>query len=175
MKRHKRFLSFTMMALAAILFVACNGNASQINYSVGAFDSGEYPRTSQASATLIKSRTELDSLCAATFYNDGPLAPEYRETRYLRNLAAEYNDEYFAENALIVYMFKYGSGGWLTRLQDLTKQGDTLTLNVEHLRPISAATAVIVPWTYLLKVSKSDVQGATKVVINATEGVNVFA
>lgn len=174
MKKNKHIISFILLAAAALVLVACNSGASSIDYKVGVRSSEEYPHITKETAILINSRAELDSICAELFYNDGPYAEEYRETKYLRNLAANYNDTYFTTKALVVYMFSDNSAGWSMQINNLILQENTLILSTKHMRPANASATVVVPWTYLIEVKKSEIKDATKVTVSSTEETKLF-
>ena len=84
---------------------------------------------------------------------------------------AEYTDEFFADKALLEVYSYGGSSSYRVRVDRLTVDGNTLTVQYAQISPGPGSTmpANHVEWFLLLEVSQKDIQGVTNIVLEVTK------
>jgi len=85
--------------------------------------------------------------------------------RNLQDLTARYDDDFFIDNALVLYIFTATDGGPRPMPNMLVADADILVIHLETLDNNGLAPAVITYWAIILEVSLADVNGITEVVI----------
>ncbi|MCL2062157.1 MAG: hypothetical protein FWH03_06015 [Firmicutes bacterium] len=81
----------------------------------------------------------------------------------------DYDEQFFAEKALIVYLFSFGTtDNILVEAKQLHKQGDKLILDINFVSISMEASHAISYWAVVLEVDKADISGAVEVEVNKT-------
>lgn len=113
------------------------------------------PETSN-SLFLVKSPQEMDAVLEGIYG-----APD--NEWYPKPVRDEkYNDEYFAENSLVIGLYEFGSGSIRQSIEMLAVEGDTLTVHRSIYYPDGGTDDM--QWRYaLMEVKNSDIEGVVNV------------
>jgi len=79
-----------------------------------------------------------------------------------KNFTENYDNEYFTENALVLYLFGAGNTGGKLDVTNMHINGNELTIFINF--DMGDATAIS-QWTVVLEVSQADVYGVTDIII----------
>jgi len=109
--------------------------------------------------TIVRSKEELDYTASQRYYQywtdaGGPNNPF--NVYYLSDDTEQYDDDFFAENALILYLFTSPNRGGKIDITRVQRQGDELTIITDFHRGSLAALGY---WTVVIEVAQTDVNG----------------
>lgn len=121
------------------------------NYTIMFYKSGSVSAIkSDFDARIIRSYSELTE-----FYNS--------DKEFGSSYVADYNDDFFEENAIVLICLTRPSGSFRDRINKLTRENGKLVVDYTTLKTFSS-TADIKYWRILIQVKKSDVEGITEIV-----------
>ena len=110
---------------------------------------------------IVRSVEELKKICEDVLYAvEG--AWYGHSINLTADLLAKYDEEYFQNKALVLYMFTEANKNILRTVTGMCRKGDTLTLSVQRIVPELPLPAFAY-WTLCLEVSQSDMQGLSQV------------
>lgn len=136
-----------------------NGEQS-ISFQVGAIDNSMGSREDHELLTIARSKDELNEAASTRYYqywtdNGGPY-----NVYYLAELTEKYDEEFFAENALVLYLFDAANAGGTVAINELQKQGTKLIISTDFHMGMWEALSY---WTVVIEVAQTDVFDVTKI------------
>ena len=150
-----------MLVISMVLFSAC-AEGSKVKYNVGYRGNHNADSENHSLNRIVYSIEELDPICDeryyTIYYGDGSEEKVY----YLKEATEKYNEAYFSDKALVLYLFANGHGANSMRIKALHKENETLFISIHDTLRGNAAGAITY-WTFILEVKKSDVIGITNI------------
>jgi len=108
--------------------------------------------------TIVYSKEELDKAASQRYFQYWTDKGGPYNVYYLKGLTDKYNDDFFTENALVLYLFGAGNSGGKLSINQLTRNKDELTIVTNfHEGDLTAISY----WTVVLDVTKADIDGIT--------------
>ena len=168
----KKILMLGVMAVMALGFFAGCGSGIKFSvafegkgYANGAFSftdtSGEELGVHNL-VKLINSFEELKSFCDEV-NNPAFLQESPKYSNDLSKKIREYDEAFFAEKSLIVYLLTAPNAGTSYKIKNLKVDGEELLLDIRIKESKHDSAAVITPWTFLIEVNKADIAGITSI------------
>jgi hypothetical protein len=111
--------------------------------------------------TIVRSRAELNNVVSQRYYQyttdaSGPNNPI--NVYYLGDDTEQYDDVFFAENALVLYLFTSPNRGGKIDITRVQRQGDELTIIKDFH---GGSLTALGYWTVVIEVAQADVDGIT--------------
>jgi len=129
-----------------------------IPFQVGASRNHSSDTKGHALFTIARSKEDLNRAAETRYHqywtNDGGPYNVY----YLADITEQYDDEFFAENALVLYLFGASNTGGGIKINQIQRQDDTLTLITDFHEGMMTALSY---WTVVIEVAQADVYGVT--------------
>lgn len=135
-------------------------NVQSVPFIVAATQNSMSSRENHTLLTIIRSSEELNTATATRYYEYYTDEPQPHYDYYLANLTEKYDDAFFVENALVLYLFEAANTGGTVDIIGLERQGNTLTITKDF--HMGMATAISY-WTVILEVAKADIVGISKI------------
>ena len=162
----KKLVLVGTLMLVILMGVICVGcDDEKIKFTIGVENKSGTSSENHSLITIIRSVQELDEICDEVFYAQDLGGIEQFVSYDLKPLVTKYDTNYFETKAIIVYFLTHGSGSTTTTLKSLSKNDDTLTLNVRHNVP-SFGTDDMAYWTFVLEVEQKDIENIICVEVN---------
>jgi len=136
--------------------------SSSIPFKVGVTNNSYGSRNGHELLTVVRSRKELDTAASTRFYQYGTGKGELLNAYYLAELTEKYNEDFFEENALVLFLFISGSGGGSIEIYGMQKQDNELTIMTDY-HP--GMLAVISYWTVVIETAQADVSDINSIEI----------
>ena len=108
--------------------------------------------------TIVRSKEELNRAAETRYHQYWTDTGGPYNVYYLAEATQKYDEAFFTENALVLYLFGASSGGGAIDITQIQRQDSTLTLITDfHM----GMMAVISYWTVVIEVAQADVYGVT--------------
>ena len=131
-----------------------------IPFRVGAINNSISSRNNHALFTIIRSKEELNHVASERFFQFWTGTGGPYNVYYLADLTETYDDEYFAQNALVLYLFVAANAGGRFDINGVQRQDNKLYIITDF--HMGMATAISY-WTIALEVAQADVYGVTEI------------
>lgn len=169
----KKLMLVVTIIMVLGLFTGCSSRTKyKVGYEGKGYNNGAFSFTDASEeklgahnfVRLIASLEELKTFC------DEVNNPAFRQEspKYTNDLSKklrEYDEEFFAEKSLIIYLTIAPNPGISYKIRSLIIDGEELFLNIhrKQAKPKGVWIAVIIPWTFLIEVNKADITGITSI------------
>ena len=163
----KRFVSVLMTVFIlclAPLFVACTDDEG-LDFTIGVQTSHMSVSNGHDITTTVFKLAELHAISDTRFYKVGSGDGAMENVYYLQDLTQKYDDTYFDNKALVLYLYTGNDTGTSVKICDLIRDDDTLIIKARQNNNSASSAQVITYWTYVLEVDKTDVEGVTNTVV----------
>jgi len=135
-----------------------------IPFKISAIVNSMGSRKSHNLFTIVRSKEELNQAASERFFQIWTDTGGLYNVYYLADLTEKYDDEYFTDNALILYLFEAAYTGGRFEINKIQREGSKLTAITDFHMGMAAAISY---WTIVLEAAQSAVYGVT-----ALENVN---
>lgn len=153
-------LSQSFKVYAKFISAEQNETDSHITYEVATADNSMSGRENHELLTIVRSTKELAKAASTRYYQYWTGTGGPNNAYYLAELTSKYDDDYFAKNSLILYLFGASNAGGKIEITDLQKQGDKLTIHTDFHMGMACAISY---WTVAIEVPKADVANISKI------------
>ena len=135
-----------------------NKKVQSIPFKVGAINNSLISRNNHNLFTIVHSKEELDLVASERCYQYWTGTGELNNVYYLAEITEKYDDDFFAENALVLYLFGAVNSGGTIDIIRIQRHGNELTIITDfHMGMLTAISY----WTVVIEVAQADVYGIT--------------
>ena len=135
-----------------------NSDTQAIPFRMGAVHNHISSTTGHELFTVIRSKEELNQVTKTRYYQFWTSSGGPYNVYYLAEMTEKYDERFFAENALILYLFGAAHAGGIFELIDVLKQGEGITIITDFHEGDMAAISY---WTVVIEVTQADIYGVT--------------
>ena len=162
----KRIAALGVMLVMMFGFAGCGGG-NVIGFNVALENTSSASRHNHALFTIVNSTEELETACNDRYTTEidanNQIVPlDY----YLREMTKNYDEAFFSDKALVLYLCSEPNGGNSIIINSLTIKDKVLTVNTTRFVPRGNSPAVMVYWTFIIEVNKSEITEITDIKIN---------
>ena len=108
--------------------------------------------------TIVRSKEDLNRAAETRYHQIWTITGGPYTVYYLGEIAEKYDEDFFTENTLVLYLFGAVNFGGKTAITQMQRQGSELTIITDfHKGALNAASF----WTVVIEVTPADVDGVT--------------
>jgi len=135
-----------------------NKEVQSIPFQVGAISNSMSSRNNHNLFTIVRSKEELDLAASERYHQYWTGTGGPYNVDYLAEITEKYDEDFFIENALVLYLFVAGNSGGKIDITRMQRQDNELTIITDfHMGALTAISY----WTVVIEVAQTDVYGIT--------------
>ena len=165
----KKMMLWVLIIIGLGIFSGCS---SGIRFNIGYEDKGSNNRfvytDDVAVFNLVKIINSLEELKAFCDEVNNPAFNE-ESLNYSSDLSRkirEYDETFFAEKSLIIYLTSHGDTSVSYSIKGLEIENEELLLDIRIKKHKGLFTHVFTPWVFIIEVNKEDIAGITNIRIS---------